>query len=279
MKCTKFELLHDKIIKCCVFRKLNDGSLIGDDASFAKQAISNIGDARDALASKYRAHRDAVATSGEGRKPFSSAAACIQSNTDTDKLANLGFSRKDVDFLTGLTRRYCTEDPNRDKYRTLTSAVQYLQSLPAADQAAFNNAVEGVERELEKKLAARTLSQDDAAFAKRTIGRICSARDAWKAHLANRNQSGMHTAGPGQDAFVAGACNQYSGRHLQLLNLGFNTDDLDQITGFIQNYCGKDSPTYLQFPLKKQFPTNMFTTTKPNYYKARCDFKSKSVDQ
>ena len=188
----------------------------GDDASFAKQAISNIGDARDALASKYRAHRDAVATSGEGRKPFSSAAACIQSNTDGDKLADLGFSPKLVGVLTDLRDRYCTEDPNRDKYRSLTSIVHYLESQSPAEQAAINNAVSGLEKELETKLAAGTLSQDDAAFAKKTIGAICNARDAWKAHLTNLNRDAPLTAGPGQDPFMAGACNQYSGRHLQL---------------------------------------------------------------
>jgi hypothetical protein len=269
--CTKFELLHDKIIKICfVFRKLNDGSLSGDDASFAKQAISNIGDARDALASKYRAHRDAVATSGEGRKPFPSAAACIQSDTDTDKLEDLGFSPKLVGVLSGVVRRYCTEDPSRDKYRTLTSAVQYAASLPAADQEAVDNAISGLNKELETKLAAGTLNQNDADFAKNFIGRINALRDALKSHLANRDQSGNHSAGPGQDAFMASVCNRYSGRHLRLPSLGFNTDHADVITKIVSDYCGKDSPTYLQFPLIQQTnsKTKHFQNNRTNY-KAR----------
>jgi hypothetical protein len=228
--------------------------LAGQDATFAKQTVGVVSAIRDAVNAEV-AKRNAPSV---GRKPFSSAAACIEFNTDTDKLANLGFSRKLVGVLTDLRDRYCTEDPNRDKYRSLTSIVHYLESQSPAEQAAINNAVSGLETELETKLKRGTLSQDDAAFAKKTIGAICNARDAWKAHLANRNQSGMHSAGPGQDAFVAGACNQYSGRHLQLLNLGFNTDDLDQITGFIQQYCGKDSPTYLQFPFKKQISNEFF---------------------
>ena len=166
------------------------------------------------------------------------------------KLSDFGFNTGDVDVLKDVHRRICNDQsPN------------YHQPLSKSDAAKMFAAVQGLQQELQTKLAGGKLGGTNAELAKQTIGRLNDVRDrlqtsqtfwdAVKKELATGDAAGVIAR--------SDFCNlvKSPGSTAKLPDLGFSSNLVDVLIGTYRRFCREDNPP--QFLLTKQFSTNIVT--------------------
>ena len=130
-------------------KKLADGSLAGQDATFAKQTIGVVSSIRDAVNAEVAKRNGPSAGPSEEEVAADQrrflVAACNQWKGEVQKLTGAGFTSNSVGDLKDIGQRYCYEN-----------GPMYLKELSDADSKKFYGAVQGLQTELKEKLGGST---------------------------------------------------------------------------------------------------------------------------